>query len=114
MLNSKVQNIYIKTHLKPLNTYNKPCVETTCVGESWLSKKKPKLTQMAKFHPIWSNCLPTNIWLAWNIFARVEQGKGRFSTINLLVLIISSDSIPWSNINVNCFTIEKVTKKNVL
>jgi hypothetical protein len=41
-LNSKAQNIFIKPHLKPLNTYNKPCLETAHLVESVnnsLSKK---------------------------------------------------------------------------
>jgi len=37
-LNLEVQNVYIKPHLKPLNTYNKPLVETSCLGENWLSE----------------------------------------------------------------------------
>jgi hypothetical protein len=34
-----VQNIYIKTQLKPLNNYNKPYAETACLGKNWLSEE---------------------------------------------------------------------------
>jgi hypothetical protein len=35
-LNLKAQNLHIKVLVKPKNTYNKPCVETACLGENWL------------------------------------------------------------------------------
>ncbi len=30
-------------------------MKTSGLGENWLSKKKPKVAQMAKFRPIWSH-----------------------------------------------------------
>jgi hypothetical protein len=38
-LNFKVRNMSIKPHFIPSNTYNKPCVETACLGGNWLRKK---------------------------------------------------------------------------
>jgi hypothetical protein len=56
--NLKVQNFYIKPHLKPQYANNKPCVESALLGENWLSIKSPKAAQIAKFRPIWSHCQP--------------------------------------------------------
>jgi hypothetical protein len=45
-LNSKVRNSFIKSHLKPLNTYNQPCLETAHLVKNVnnsLSKKQHKM-----------------------------------------------------------------------
>jgi hypothetical protein len=41
----KVQNIYIKPLLKPLNTYNKQCFETAYFGENVINLVKQKVAQ---------------------------------------------------------------------
>jgi hypothetical protein len=39
-LNLKAPNLlHIKLQMKHKNTCHKPCVETACLGENWLSKK---------------------------------------------------------------------------
>jgi hypothetical protein len=44
-LNLKVQNIYIKLHLNPQDTYNKPSFETDYLGEIEINLPKQKEAQ---------------------------------------------------------------------
>jgi hypothetical protein len=41
----KAQNIYIKTLLKPYNTYNKPCFETAYIDENEINLLKHEVAQ---------------------------------------------------------------------
>jgi hypothetical protein len=76
----KAQNIFIKPLLKPYNTYDKPCFETTYLGKNVINLFKQKVAQnvaislgffifsknhnepskeaqFAKYRPICSPCL---------------------------------------------------------
>jgi hypothetical protein len=44
-LDLKVQNIYLKPHLKRENTYNKPCFETAYLGESEINLLNQKVAK---------------------------------------------------------------------